>query len=447
MTDASGTPTIGVLGLHISKESKAILNAAEDLGYDTAWLRQENTSVTVENGEMAFEPDPDVVLNRLLVSTSTHPAEELGLAKVFESARPTLNSATAVLTAMHKFATAAALAEEGIPVPDALLALANDRLNADRDHFGDQAVYKTTVGTHGGGTWRVDLDTPVNAQVGDRQAFLQRFVEQTGGPQRDVRVYVVGDEIIGSMYRHATEGEWRTNVALGGDVEDATADLPAEAKDIALRSASAIGLDYAGVDLISNGDDWYVLEVNPTAGFRGLFEATGKSPAPYMAKLAIERLGESVDDERVAELAKTLDDSQPSCAPRRKRQPSGGPSVIGYIEEVDVSGTRGTESVYAKSDTGANRTSIDGQLAAEIGTGPIKDIVKVKSGSLKGGKSRPVVDIVVGVGGVQHTVTASVEDREHMSYPLLLGRDILTNYHVDVTKQADTAETEPELEE
>jgi RimK family alpha-L-glutamate ligase len=437
MPDDSDAPTVGVLGLHVSKETKAILNAAEELGYGTEWLRRENTAVAVEDGSLHLEPDPDVVLNRLLLSTSTHPAEDLGLARVFGSVRPMLNRPGAVLTAMHKFATAAVLTREGLPVPDALLALANERLNRDRDAFGERAVYKTTIGTHGGGAWRVDLDAPVNAQVGDRQAFLQRFVDQSDGPQRDVRVYVVGDDVVGAMYRHAAEGEWRTNVARGGRVEDATPDLPEAATDVARRAASAVGLDYAGVDLISDGDQWYVLEVNPTAGFRGLFEATGTSPAPYIVKLAVERLGGAVDEGRVADLAENLDDSQPTCVPEKPPRESREPVVVGYIEEVVVSGTRGTETVYAKSDTGATRTSIDARLAADIGTGPIKDIVKVRSGSLKGRKSRPVVDIVVGVGGTQHTVTASVEDREHMAYPLLLGRDILANYHVDVRRRAD----------
>jgi RimK family alpha-L-glutamate ligase len=441
MSGSSDPPTVGVLGLHVSKESKAILNAADELGYGTAWLRRKNTVVSVDDGELTLEPDPDVVLNRLLLSTSAHPVDDLGLARIFGSVRPILNPPEAVLTAMHKFATAAVLADAGLPVPDALLALANDRLNQGREEFGDRAVYKTAIGTHGGGAWRVDLDKPVNAQVGDRQAFLQRFVEQSGGPQRDVRVYVVGDDVVGAMYRRASEGEWRTNVALGGTVEDATADLPDPAVAIARQAASVVGLDYAGVDLISDGEEWYVLEVNPTAGFRGLFEATSTSPAPYIVKLALERLGETVDTERVAELAGTLDDSQPACTPRQKRPERGEPAVIGYVEEVVVSGTRGTETVYAKSDTGATRTSIDAQLAADIGTGPIKDIVKVRSGSLKSGKSRPVVDIVVGVGGAQHTVTASVEDREHMDYPLLLGRDILGNYHVDVRRQSDRAGT------
>jgi RimK family alpha-L-glutamate ligase len=437
MSGPSGAPTVGVLGLHVSKETKAILNAADELGYDTAWLRRENTAIEVADGELALEPDPDVVLNRLLLSTSTHPAEDLGLAQVFGSVRPMLNPPSAVLTAVHKFATAAVLTRAGIPVPDALLALSTERLNQGRTDFGAGAVYKTTIGTHGGGAWRVDLDSPVNAQVGDRQAFLQRFVEQSGGPQRDLRVYVVGDDVVGAMVRHAPEGEWRTNVALGGSVEEATNDLPPEARRIARRATSAVGLDYAGVDLISDGEQWYVLEVNPTAGFRGLFEATGTSPAPYIVKLAVERLGDTVDEERVAELSGTLDDSQPACTPRRKRPDASEPAVVGYVEEVVVSGTRGTETVYAKSDTGATRTSIDAQLAADIGTGPIKDIVTVRSGSLKGGKSRPVVDIVVGVGGTQHTVTASVEDRDHMAYPLLLGRDILSNYHVDVRRRAD----------
>ncbi|WP_340099903.1 RimK family alpha-L-glutamate ligase [Salinibaculum salinum] len=435
MADDASTITVGVLGLHSSKESKAILNAIDALGHDTEWLRRENTAVSIQDGDLTLEPDVDVVANRLLLSTSTHPAEELGLARMFDHARPMLNRPAAVTTAMHKFATAAALAEADIPIPDALLALSGERLNEARKQFGEQAVYKTAIGTHGGGAWKVDLDDPVNPRVGDRQAFLQHFVDSPGDI-RDARVYVVDGEILGAMYRHAPEGEWRTNVSLGSDVRDATENLPEEARQMAIRTASTVGLDYAGVDLIENGDGWVVLEANPTAGFRGLYKATGTSPAPYIAKLAIERAGGTVDDNRVEELAGTLDDSMPACTPRKKRTSPSKPGVIGFIEDVVVSGTRGSQNVLAKSDTGATRTSIDSQLAAEIGTGPIKDIVHVRSGSVKAGKTRPVVDVVVGVGGTQHTVSASVEDRGHMDYQLLLGRDILEHYHVDVTRKA-----------
>ena len=436
--------TVGVLSLHSSKETKAILNAVDELGYDTAWLREENTTVRATAGSMALEPEVDVIANRLLLSNDEHPMEGVGLALTLNNLAPMLNEPMAATTALHKFASAAALAEAGVPVPDAVLALSNERLNEERAQFGERAVYKTAIGTHGGGTWMVELDDPVNAQVGDRHAFLQEFLAHDAARHHDLRVYVVGDRVVGAMNRYAPEGEWRTNVALGGEVEDMTGRLPTQVRRMALEAADAIGLDYAGVDIVQGDDGYYVLEVNPTAGFRGLFEASGICPAPYIAQRAIERAGGSVPDSEVERLADRLDDSRPAAMPAKPTQKRAENVVVGYIEEVVVSGTRG--NMLAKSDTGATRTSIDAELAAEIGTGPILDIVKIKSGSVKSGRSRPVVDVVVGLGGTQHTVPASVEDRSHMDYPVLLGRDILTNYQVDVNHRAD-ADREVDTEE
>jgi RimK family alpha-L-glutamate ligase len=446
-TDGSGV-RVGVLSLHNSKETKAILNAIEDLGHDPYWLREENTAVRLDDGAVELEPDVDVVANRLLLSNTEQPSEALGLAKIYDSVRPILNGPSAVMTAIHKFSTATALADAGLAVPDALLALSNDRLNDGRDDFGEEAVYKTAIGTHGGGTWKVGPDEPVNPRVGDRQAFLQELIERDEGQHRDLRVYVVGDRIVGAMNRYAPKNDWRTNVALGGDVEDATERLPREVANMAREAADVVGLDYAGVDLIEGHDGWNVLEVNPTAGFKGLFKATGRSAAPYIAQLAIERGGGTVDEARVEDLTVSLDDSVPACKPRPKDTRPSEPVVIGYTEEVIVSGTSGSKTVVAKSDTGATRTSIDTRLAAEIGAGPIKSIARVKSGSSKSARSRPVVDVVVGVGGNRHTVTASIEDRGHMDYPVLLGRDILKHYQVNVQKRVDQeAETEEEEEE
>ncbi len=437
-TDAADPVRVGVLSLHNSKETKAILNAIEDLGHRPVWLRQENTAISIEDSEVHLEPDVDIIANRLLLSNTEEPAEGLGLAATFNRIRPMLNQPNAVLTAIHKFATAATLADWNIQVPDALLALSNDRLNRGREKFGDVGVYKTAIGTHGGGTWKVDLTDPVNPKVGNRQAFLQKLIDRDDQEHRDLRVYTVGDQVIGAMYRYAPEGDWRTNVALGGDVRDATEDMPEEAKATALYAADVMGLDYAGVDLVEGNEGWFVLEVNPTAGFKGLYKATGRSPAPYIAKLAIEEAGGDVEDDRVRELSATLDDSTPSCKPRVEPPEWEEVPLIGYIEDVVVSGTSGSEQVLAKSDTGATRTSIDTSLAATIGAGPIKSMTRVRSGSTKSGKARPVVDLVIGIGGTQHTVTASVEDRSHMDYPLLLGRDILEHYRVDVRRRSDT---------
>ena len=287
--------TVGVLSLHNSKETKAILNAVEALGHTPEWLRSENTVVRFENEQATLTPDVDVVVNRLLLSNTDQPSEELGLAQTLDGLRPVLNSPDATSRAAHKTAAAAALISEGLPVPKTVFALSTDQLNTARSEFGAEAVYKTAIGTHGGGAWKVGLHDPLTAQVGKRRAFIQELVGRTGETTRDLRVYVVDDRVVGAMCRHAAEDDWRTNVARGGRVEDVTGSVPDDVLDLARRATATVGLDYAGVDLIEGDDGWYILEVNPTAGFKGLYRATGISPAPYIAAQAIEHVGGSVD--------------------------------------------------------------------------------------------------------------------------------------------------------
>ncbi|MCO8265343.1 RimK family alpha-L-glutamate ligase [Haloferax sp. AB510] len=440
------TVTVGILGFHDSRETKAISNAVTALGHEAVWLHEEAVGIDVSPSGVALDPDVDVVVNRLLLSKSTTPLEDLSIASCYAAVRPVLNDPRCVLFAVHKHATASRLAAAGVPVPHTYMATADAKLNAARDGFGTPVVYKTAVGTNGGGTWLVDHDRAVSATVDGRRAFIQEYID-AGDHRRDLRVYVVDDEVVGAMYRYAPDGDWRTNVALGGDVLNATDEMPEEARETALYTAEVMEMDYVGVDLVEGEDGWFVLEANPTAGFKGLYQATGKSPAPHIAKLAIERAGGEVDETRVEELSATLDDSVPSCAPNESPIIDGEAPIIGYIEEVVVNGTSGSQQTLAKSDTGATRTSIDTSLAAEIGAGPIKSMTRVKSGSLKGGKARPVVDLVIGIGGTQHTVTASVEDRSHMDYPLLLGRDILEHYRVDVRRRANADRNDSDDEE
>ncbi|WP_276261058.1 RimK family alpha-L-glutamate ligase [Haloglomus litoreum] len=434
---------VGVLSLHNSKETKAILNAVEALGHHTEWLRTENTVVRFEDGGTTLSPDVDVVVNRLLLSNTDQPSEELGLAQTVHGLRPMLNPPEATARAAHKTAAAARLVAAGLPVPKTVFALSSDQLNRVREEFGDEAVYKTAIGTHGGGAWKVGLAEPLTAQVGKRRAFLQEVVGRAGEPPRDLRVYVVDGSVVGAMYRYAAESDWRTNVARGGRVEDASDDAPAAVLDLARRAAATMDLDCAGVDLIEGDDRWYILEVNPTAGFKGFYQATGVSPAPHIARMAIEAAGGSVDPALVESLASTLDDSVPACKPVPATEPEAERVTIGFTEQVVVRGTAGSKTVVAKADSGAARTSIDIRLAADIGAGPIHTVSRVRSGSTKQSKARPVVDLVVGIGGEQHTVAANIEDRSHMSHRLLLGRDILRNYTLDVSRRVEDPDEIP----
>jgi RimK family alpha-L-glutamate ligase len=436
-TDERRPVRVGVLSLHNSKETKAILNAVEALGHRPEWLRAENTVIRLAPDGTTLTPDVDVIVNRLLLSNTDQPSEELGLARTLSEIVPMVNAPDATARAGHKTAAAVSLLDAGIPVPRTALALSSDQLTRLREEFGPEAVYKTAIGTHGGGAWKVRTSDPLTAKVGKRRAFLQELVGRDGEVPRDLRVYVVAGEVLGAMERVAVEGDWRTNVARGGHVADVTGSTPEEVLAMARRSATTLGLDCAGVDLIEGDDGWYVLEVNPTAGFKGFYRATGTSPAPYIAGQAIEMAGGSVDSERVQRLASTLDDSVPACKPAPQPVSSDEVVTIGYTEQVVVSGTAGRKTVVAKSDSGAASTSIDLQLAADIGAGPIHTVSRVRSGSSRQATTRPVVDLVVGIGGEQYTVSANIQDRTHMTHPLLLGRDILKHYRLDVSRRVE----------
>ena len=425
---------VGVLSFHNSKETKAICNAVRALGHRPVWLREENSRTWMENGTIRFDPDVDVVANRLLTTKAPEPLDDLGVATSYAAARPVLNAPERVMRAMHKYGAAATLAAAGLPVPDAYMAFAHRTIN-DGDHPVDgPTVHKPAIGTNGDRMELVEANEAVAPRIARRRAFLQQFLGTDAERPFDVRVYVVDGRVVGAMKRYAPADEWRTNVALGGDVEGISDELPEEAARLATEATTVLDLDYAGVDLLRRDGAWYVLEVNATAGFKGFFEATGVSPAPYIARLAIERAEGRVESERVAALATTLDDSVPDCKPAIDSKPDR-PETVGYTEHVAVSGGRRIERAVAKSDTGARRTSIDVDLAAAVGAGPIVDTTRVRSGTRNGGRTRPLVDLEIKLGDRWHSTTASVDDRRHMSRPVLLGRDVLRGYRVDVERR------------
>lgn len=97
-----------------------------------------------------------------------------------------------------------------------------------------------------------------------RQGVLvQELIPPLG---HDLRLVVAGGQVVGAVRRHAADGEWRTNVALGAERE-ATAP-PQAAREIAVAAAAAVESDLVGVDLMPTGDDgWVVIELNGAVEF------------------------------------------------------------------------------------------------------------------------------------------------------------------------------------
>ncbi|MFT4891881.1 MAG: RimK family alpha-L-glutamate ligase [Halobacteriales archaeon] len=432
----SGGKRVGVLSPHNSKETKAILNAVRGLGHEPVWIRDENVTSWIEDGDVQLSPRVDVLVNRLLLTKSEYPLEDLQLAALYGETTPVVNAPQAVANTLHKYRAGAKLAAAGLPVPDAYFGRSPRTVKEWDEHLPDDAAHKRTIGTNGQRMSVVSPGDPVGPLIDDEPAFVQEFLDDSDDRPSDVRVYVVGGAVVGAMRRHAPDGEWRANVALGADVEGITDDLGPEPRRIATEATNVLGLDLAGVDLMPVDGEWYVLEVNATAGFKGLFSATGVSAAPHIARLAIGRAGGQVDDSQVVDLEPTLDDSVPDCKPPVVEE-SADDGVLGYTTRIRINGRDGAEATVAKSDTGAKRTSIDTDLAGRIGAGPLVGTTQVRSGASKKSETRPLVDVDLYLDGRWRTVTASIADRSEMTYPVLLGRDVLEPYTLDISRTVE----------
>jgi RimK family alpha-L-glutamate ligase len=203
---------------------------------------------------------------------------------------PVLNSARAIERSVDKFYTTALLQEAGLPTPETVACEgANDAMSALQT-MGD-AIVKPLFGSMGHGMVRVaDPDMAFRVVRALEQLHVVYYIQRTvdhGG--RDVRVFVLGGRVLGAIERLAPDGQWRTNVSLGGVARPI--DLPASWEEMALRAAAVIGADYAGVDLLPSRDGTvFVLEVNGIPGWQGLKQATGIDVAGALVDYLSERV-------------------------------------------------------------------------------------------------------------------------------------------------------------
>ena len=103
-------------------------------------------------------------------------------------------------------------------------------------------------------------------------ALVQELVPPQG---YDLRILVAAERIVGAIFRIAAEGEWRTNIALGG-VRRPVPDPPKEACEVALAAARAAGAALVGADLVRDVDgSWIVIELNGAVEFTSEYQPDG----------------------------------------------------------------------------------------------------------------------------------------------------------------------------
>jgi RimK family alpha-L-glutamate ligase len=194
------------------------------------------------------------------------------------------NAARAVALTDDKSYTHLALAKLGIPMPKTIIAPMTfkgvgynntDFLEQVADELGYPFVIKEVYGSFGQQVYlaqdRREAEGILAAQNGT-QLLFQKFIEGSRG--RDIRVNVVGGEPVAAMLRYNDDGDFRANISNGGKMKPHA--LTAAQADMAVRATAALGLDFAGVDLLFGPDGEPILcEVNSNAHFKSTYLCCG----------------------------------------------------------------------------------------------------------------------------------------------------------------------------
>jgi ribosomal protein S6--L-glutamate ligase len=190
---------------------------------------------------------------------------------------PVLNPPRAVEAAVDKYLALAMLDLAGVAVPATWTGESAAEALAAFEALRGDVVVKPLFGSEGRGLVRVsdrELARRVFQTLERLGAvlYVQRVVRHPG---HDLRAFVLGERVVGAIRRHAPEGDWRTNVAVGGRPE--VCRLDSEGERIAICAARAVGASMAGIDLVHDLDrgQLVVLEVNAVPGWRALARATG----------------------------------------------------------------------------------------------------------------------------------------------------------------------------
>ncbi len=162
----------------------------------------------------------------------------------------------------------------GIP-PTTFVTDKRDVLPAIERVGGAPVVIKLLEGTQGIGVLLAETARAAEAivellQSQKQNVLIQKFIAESKG--RDVRAFVVGDQVVAAMRRVAAGQEFRSNVHRGGKTEPVV--LDETYCEAAIRAAQITGLHVAGVDLLEAENGPQVMEVNSSPGLEGIERCT-----------------------------------------------------------------------------------------------------------------------------------------------------------------------------
>jgi [lysine-biosynthesis-protein LysW]--L-2-aminoadipate ligase len=266
---------LGLVYDRIRWDEKALIHAAEAAGIGLKLVDPKGAYMKLLEDEGKLREEyGDVVIQRCVSYFRglhvTAVLEEAGL--------EVINPFKVSLICGNKLFSTLALIKGGVPVPKTFVAFSEEGVPKALDDLGYPAVIKPIVGSWGRLVALVRDRESAQAIVESREQmqnsllqiyYIQEYVKR---PPRDIRVLVIGEEVVAASYRYSPKGEWRTNVARGGTSEPCP--VTEELEDVALKAAESVGGGVLAVDCMESPSGILVHEVNNTVEFRGLYSAT-----------------------------------------------------------------------------------------------------------------------------------------------------------------------------
>ncbi|HNV83685.1 MAG TPA: 30S ribosomal protein S6--L-glutamate ligase [Arenimonas sp.] len=220
----------------------------------------------------------------------------------------TPNSSDAILRARDKLRCHQLLAAEGIGLPVTVFGDNPDDTQDLLDLMGEPPhIIKLNEGSQGAGVILAEQLSASRSVIEALRGLYANFLVQEFIPEAkgaDIRCFVVGDRVVASMKRQAAAGEFRSNLHRGGAAT--VVELSVEERDTALKSAKALGLAVAGVDLLRSRNGPMVLEVNSSPGLEGIESVTGIDIAGAMIELLQTRTRVAAGRTKAKRRIKTL---------------------------------------------------------------------------------------------------------------------------------------------
>jgi ribosomal protein S6--L-glutamate ligase len=261
--------------------TRRLVEAGQQKGWEVRVIDYLKCSIEIMKNELKINylgeelPTPDAIIPRVGASRTFYGA---AMVRHFEMMDVfTVTGSLAIKRSRDKLRSLQILSKNGVDMPKTVFA--SNKSNA-KDVIalsgGAPLVLKILEGTQGVGVVLVDSEKAAKSVLDafygmDVNLLVQEYIEEAGGA--DIRVFIVGGEIVGAMKRQGAEGDFRSNLHQGGSAS--AYKLNRKEKMTALAAAKAMGLGVCGVDMIPSKRGPLVMEVNSSPGLEGIEKSTG----------------------------------------------------------------------------------------------------------------------------------------------------------------------------